>query len=86
MARSDEGIQAIQKIRPDVKLDPAMAREQLKGFERLVYTDTTKGKAMGWQSEADWVAGMQTAERAGLIKAGHKPAEFYTNALLEASQ
>jgi NitT/TauT family transport system substrate-binding protein len=82
----DEGIQAIQKIRPDVKLDPAMAREQLKGFERLVYTDTTKGKAMGWQSEADWVAGMQTAERAGLIKAGHKPAEFYTNALLEASQ
>jgi NitT/TauT family transport system substrate-binding protein len=82
----DEGIQAIQKIRPDVKLNPDMSREQLKGFERLVYTDSTKDKPMGWQSETDWTTSMQTAERAGLIKSGHKPAEFYTNALVEASK
>jgi NitT/TauT family transport system substrate-binding protein len=79
----DEGIAAIQKVRPDVKFDLAIAKDQLKAFERLVPTDATKDKPIGWQAEQDWAEAINTAERAGLIKGGHQPSEFYTNALIE---
>jgi NitT/TauT family transport system substrate-binding protein len=82
----DEGIADILKLRTDVKMVPATAKAQLQGFERLVYTDSTKGKPMGYQAEKDWVDAIATGEHSGLIKAGRKPAEFYTNALIEGSK
>jgi NitT/TauT family transport system substrate-binding protein len=79
----DQGIAAIQKLRPDVKFDPVIAKDQLQAFERLVSTEATEGKPMGWQAEQDWGEGINTAERAGLIKSGHHPSEFYTNDLVD---
>jgi NitT/TauT family transport system substrate-binding protein len=81
----DEGIAAIQKLRPDVKLDPVIAKDQLQAFEQLVSTEATKSRPIGWQAEQDWAEAANTAERAGLIKSGHQPSEFYTNALIDRS-
>ncbi len=79
-----EGIDDIMKLRPNVSVKPDMAKEQLQAFEKLVFTANSKGLAMGVQSEKDWVEALQTGEHAGLIKPGHKPSEFYTNALMAA--
>jgi NitT/TauT family transport system substrate-binding protein len=77
-----EGIQDMMKLRPNVKPDPVVAEQQLRNYEKLVYTPNDKGLAMGLQSEKDWAEAIETGERAGLIKPGHRPAEFYTNALM----
>lgn len=81
----DEGIQDIVKLREQVKMVPATAKAQLLGFERLVHTDSTKGKPMGYEAEKDWADAIATGERAGLIKPGHEPGEYYTNALIDSN-
>ena len=52
--RIDEGVQAIVKQRPNEKLDNEILRGQLVEYEKFFYTDATKGKRYGWQSEEDW--------------------------------
>ena len=78
-----EGIADIEKLRSKVNLDPAVAAEQLRNFEALVYTPNSKGLAMGLQSEKDWEEALQTGVHVEIIKAGHKTSEFYTNALMQ---
>ena len=48
-------------------------------------TPHTVGKPIGWQSEADWAAAIKTMVEAGVIKPGHKPGDFYTNAFMPKS-
>ncbi len=75
----DEGVQAIISQRPNDKLDPAILKGQVAQYGKFLYTQATEGKKIGWQSEEDWNAAIATMERVGLIKAGLKPSDLYTN-------
>jgi NitT/TauT family transport system substrate-binding protein len=75
----DEGVQAILSQRSDEKLDPDILKAQVAEYGKFLFTDATKGKRVGWQAEEDWAAAIPIMEKAGLIKPGFKPGDFYTN-------
>lgn len=81
----DEAVQDIIKDRPDAKLDPAILKGQIIAYKDYLNTPNTVGKPIGWQSEADWAAAIKTMVDAGVIKPGHKPSDFYTNAFMPKS-
>jgi NitT/TauT family transport system substrate-binding protein len=78
----DEGVAAMQTRRPDARLDADMMREQTKICLTLFDTPATKGKPVGWQSEADWEACIATQVAAGVVKRDLKPGDFFTNELI----
>ncbi|HLI11658.1 MAG TPA: ABC transporter substrate-binding protein [Alphaproteobacteria bacterium] len=78
----DEAVQAIIKDRPNANLDPAILKGQALGYLKYFDTPNTRGKPIGWQSEKDWAAATELLIHAGLIKAGAKPTDFYTNEFL----
>lgn len=75
----DDGVEAMIKQRPDAKLDAGVLREQIRLTIEFFDTPATKGKAIGWQSEADWTAALKALETAGAIKAGWKATDYFTN-------
>jgi NitT/TauT family transport system substrate-binding protein len=78
----DEGVDAILKQRQDARLDPDIMREQLRLSLTTFDTPNTQGKPIGWQSDADWEAGIATQIAAGVVKPGIKAADFYTNEMI----
>jgi NitT/TauT family transport system substrate-binding protein len=75
----DEGVDAIVKERPDAKLDRTALAEQIRLTIAFFDTAATKGKPLGWQAEADWVAALKGLEAAGAVKPGWKMSDYYTN-------
>jgi len=75
----DEGVDAIIKARPDAKLNPVVLKRHLELYRDFFETANTKGKAFGWQSDKDWTEALESMEKAGLIKAGWKAADVFTN-------
>ena len=75
----DEGVDAIIKQRPDAKLNPVVLKRHLELYRDFFETPNTKGKTFGWQADADWKEALESMERAGLIKAGWKTSDFFTN-------
>ena len=75
----DEGVAAIVKHRPQAKLDTAIAKAQIEGYRKYFYTDSTKGRPLGWNGPDDWAGAVASMQKAGLIKAGAKPQDFSTN-------
>lgn len=84
--RIEEGVEAILKERDGMKLDPDVLRGQLVQYQDFSETPATKGKPLGWQAEADWVAAIASMEEAGVIKPGSKPSDYYTNQFVEAAK
>jgi NitT/TauT family transport system substrate-binding protein len=78
----DDGVNAMLKQRPDARMDADVVREQIRLCLSLFDTPTTKGKPIGWQSKADWEAGIATQLAAGLVKPGLDPDSFFTNELI----
>jgi NitT/TauT family transport system substrate-binding protein len=78
----DEAVNAIIAQRPNVKLDPVVLRNQIEVYRPFFPSPTTPNLPTGIQADADWAAAIKTLERLGLIKPGHKPSDYYTNALL----
>ncbi len=78
----DEAVAAIIAQRPNAKLDPDVLKGQLTAYRAFFESPTSKGLAIGRQADSDWAAAIQSMEQAGQIKPGHKPADYYTNALL----
>jgi NitT/TauT family transport system substrate-binding protein len=78
----DEAVNAIIAQRPNIKLDPVVLRNQIEVYRPFFPSPSTPGLATGVQADADWTAAIQTMERLGLIKPGHKPSDYYTNALV----
>ncbi len=76
---TEEAVQALLKNRPKSKLDPEDVRQQLQAMIPYLDTTSTKGKPLFWQSPEDWAAGIKYSEQAGVIKAGTKPEEYFTN-------
>src|SRR4051812_44277997 len=79
----DEAVDAIVKQRPNEKLDPKVLKAQIQLYMPLFATPATKGKPMGWQAEEDWASALKAMEDAGAIKAGSKPADYYTNQFIK---
>ena len=78
----DDGVAAMQAQRPDARIDPDVAREQIRICLTLFDTPNTKGKPIGWQAKADWDACIATQVAAGVVKPGLDPADFYTNEMI----
>jgi len=80
---AEEAVEAIQRARPNAKLDPTVLVGQIKAYQAYFHTENTKGKPLGWQSEKDWAETIRSMEEAQLLKPGFKPADFYTNRFVE---
>lgn len=79
----DEAVAAIIAARPNAKLDPLLLKAQIQAYRPYFETASTKGKPIGWQSEADWADTIKSMVEAGLLKPGYKPSDFYTNRFVE---
>ena len=78
----DESVAALVKHRPQAKVDPKIAAAQVEAYRAYFYTANTKGRPHGWHPPEDWVAAISSMQKVGLISAGAKPADFYTNEFL----
>jgi NitT/TauT family transport system substrate-binding protein len=78
-----EGIDAVIAARPNAKLDPKVLQGQLDLYKAHIETENTKGRPLGWQSDKDWEAAIKTMETAGVIKAGRKPTDYFTNQFIK---
>ena len=74
-----EAVDALISLRPGIKLDRNVLLGQIEAYNDFIYTENTKGRPTGWQSDRDWAAAIKTMESAGVIKPGHKPEEYFTN-------
>lgn len=79
----DEAVQAIIAGRPQAKLDPKILRAQIDALKPFFTTPASAGKPIGVMVESDWAAAARTLAAGQLIKSGTKPAEFFTNDLLD---
>jgi NitT/TauT family transport system substrate-binding protein len=78
----DDGVAAMQKQRSDARIDPDIAREQIRICLTLFDTPSTKDKPIGWQSRVDWEGCIATQVAAGVVKPGLNPDDFYTNEMI----
>jgi len=78
----DEGVKAILAQRPNANLDADVLRGQLEAYRAFFDSPTVKDAPIGRQYDSDWAAAIRSMESAGMIKSGHKPSDYYTNALL----
>lgn len=81
----DEAVQAVIAARPQAKLNPTVIRDQIETLKGYFYTPATKGQPFGVMAESDWKTALETLAGGGLIPAGQKPAEYFTNELLDAT-
>lgn len=79
----EEAVKAILAERPNAKLDPDVLRGQLQAYQAFFKSPTGGDLPIGVQTDADWAKAISSMEQSGLIKAGHKPGDYYTNALLK---
>ena len=79
----DDGVKAIVAQRPDAKLNPDVLLGQIKLTIEYFETPATAGRPIGWQAEADWEAALKSMEQAGVVKAGWKASDYYTNNLMD---
>ena len=78
----DEAVAAIMARRPNSNLKPEVLKGQIVAYQPFFTSPTDKTLPIGVQSDADWVEAIKSMQQAGLIQAGRKPADYYTNALL----
>jgi NitT/TauT family transport system substrate-binding protein len=75
----DDAVAALIKNRPQANLDPIYLHQQLEAVIPYMDTSATAGKPLLWQSPDDWSEGIKVSEEAGVIKAGSKPEDYFTN-------
>ncbi len=83
---AQEAADIIIKRRTDAKIDRGQTIEMIKQHIPYFYTQKTKGRPLGWQSTEDWQATLNAMEEAKLIKAGSKPASYFTNDFIPAAK
>lgn len=74
-----EGAEAVFAKRPNGAFTVAMMAEQIRLFKPFFFTDATKGKPIGVQSEVDWALTLKSMEDARIIPSGTKPSDYFTN-------
>lgn len=78
-----EGAEAIVKQRASLRPDRESLIAQVKFYAGLLESPGTKGKPLGWQSEAEWQEALNIMASAGVVKQGLKPADMFTNKFTE---
>jgi len=58
----EEAVQAIQTLRPGVKLDHSALLEQLRLYRDFLDTPNSRGQPMGVQNDKDWQAAINSME------------------------
>jgi NitT/TauT family transport system substrate-binding protein len=59
--------------------DPAISKSELELSWKTWLTPNTKGAALGWGSDADWAATIQTLSQYGGVTASLQTGQLYTN-------
>jgi NitT/TauT family transport system substrate-binding protein len=73
----DEAIAIVKKYQPTV--DAAITKRELEVSWELWVTPNTRGKPLGWGSEADWTSTIQVLHQYGGVTTPLKASELYTN-------
>jgi NitT/TauT family transport system substrate-binding protein len=76
----DETIAAVKKYSPTA--DPAIIK---RGFElswKTWVTPDTKGKPLGWETDANWASTIQVLKQYAKVTAPLQPSQLYTNAFV----
>lgn len=79
----DEAVDAIMKSRPQLSLNAAVLKNQVEQFEGYFYTEATRGRPFGVQSDVDWDRTIKVMENAGVLPRGSKPSDYFTNDLID---
>jgi NitT/TauT family transport system substrate-binding protein len=79
----DEAVDAIMKSRPQLSLNAAVLKNQVEQFEAYFYTEATRGRPFGVQSDVDWDRTVKVMENAGVLPRGSKPSDYFTNDLID---
>jgi len=75
----EEAADAIVKQKASLKPDREAMLGQIKIYDTLLDSPATKGKPIGWQSEAEWDKAIEIMASAGVVKAGLKGKDVFTN-------
>ncbi len=82
----DEAVAAMVAARPNGKLNTVALRGQIVAYRDYWKTPATADKPEGWQSAEEWADQIKVMEEAGVLKPGRKPADFFTNELVDAAE
>jgi NitT/TauT family transport system substrate-binding protein len=78
-----EGADAIVSQRASLRPDRDSLAAQVKIYAGLLGSPGTKGKPIGWQSEAEWDEALRIMTEAGVVKPGLKGADMFTNSFVK---
>jgi len=79
-ANPQEAVSYMKERFPQTK--PKVLLEELKLTFGMLSNKSTKGKALGWQSESDWSTTQNVLSKNGLIKKTMDLGNYYTNAYI----
>jgi NitT/TauT family transport system substrate-binding protein len=72
-----EAVAAVKAYLPTIT--PAITRRELELSWKTWVTPNTKGKPLGWGSNADWASTIQVLKQYGGVTAALTPSQLYTN-------
>ncbi|SAL81057.1 Putative thiamine biosynthesis protein [Caballeronia arvi] len=78
----NEAVAAIQAQRPNARLDAKILTDQINAYKPFFASPTQPNLPIGMQADSDWNVAIRSMEKIGLLKPGHKPSDYYTNALV----
>jgi NitT/TauT family transport system substrate-binding protein len=76
----DEAIAAVKKYQPTA--DPGVTRLECELSWKTWVTPNTRGKPLGWSSDADWAGTVAVLKQYGGVATPLQPSEIYTNAFV----
>lgn len=79
-----EMVEAMARARPQGKVNQPIEVARVGTYKRLAVVDEVKGKSVFWQSPATWDKFFKVMIESGVLPAGSKPEEYYTNSYLPA--
>jgi len=80
-----EGAQAVFANRPNGAFTVAMMAEQIRLFKPFFFTDATKGRPVGMQSEVDWTMTLKSMADARIIPSDTNPSDYFTNDCIDTA-
>lgn len=86
-AHPDAAVAALMQVRAGDKLKADIIKKQLIEATNFLYSPDSAGLPIGVQTEKDWTEALATMVAAKAIDAGQagKPADYFTNAYLDAA-
>jgi NitT/TauT family transport system substrate-binding protein len=81
--REDEGVKAIQALRPNAPLTAKVLRAHIDEYRPYFHTKATKDLPIGVQSAADWSKTLSDMENVATIPKGTKPEKYFTNEFID---